>query len=82
MAQEIYVHIFDAGQYGAKLVCDNPPKVCPGLGGWKTNPDDDLSYITFVKGQMAQKLLNLVNDKGISLVVLTVDDNGKIVDMR
>ena len=77
MKEEITVTVSDAGQWGAKLHTWGAPRQCPGLGGWKTDPDGGL--VTWVKGPEAGEILDFAKAAPEGVITLVVEDD-RVVD--
>lgn len=72
----IVVEVFDDGGKGARLETDElGRKGCPGLGGWKNWHG---RHVTWVKGPLAQELIDYAAQAPGRIIVLEMDGD-KIV---
>ena len=72
--------IIDDGQMGVIIQTPNngsAPRVCPGLGGWKADPDAPGCYFTRLKGDAASKVLIRI-DPGFPYADLDLNPDGAI----
>jgi hypothetical protein len=72
MANTVFVDVFDDGAYGAKVVTNNPPSICPGMGGWKK--EENGTYFTRIKGEEGVSILRAFGHGGYGEI--TIDAAG------
>ena len=66
MAETITIMVNKVDQMGAEIICEQKPRGCPGLGGWKRESG---RWMTRIKGVEAAKFRGMVGQ----FVELTMD---------